>query len=171
MAKKANKEVRVGVKGSAKLACVNTDGSLAWETPWYHNVITNIGFQDYICKGIVNTTGASHISYMALGTGTNPNVTHVTLPNEISNTAGAVTRNTFSIVVTDSKTLRLYATFASGSNSFFSATGTGIALQNIGLYEHSSSAGGLFSGLTYATQAVQSNQQVNATYQLSFATA
>lgn len=163
---------KISIKGEAKLACVNPDGTLAWKTPWMHNVITNVGFDALLCKGIANTTGSLHLLYMGLGTSTDAVATNATaLAGEISNTANAVTRQTHVVSVSASKTLQLLATFASGSNSFFSATGTGLALANIGLYANSATTDSMFCGLTYATKAVASNQQVNATYQLSFETA
>lgn len=170
--KKSHKEPILTIKGEARVACVNPDGTLAWRTPWIHNVITNTGFQSFLCQEIGSTTGSKRIKYMGLGTSTDAVATDATaLVGEVSDTANAVTRQSFVVSVSASKTLQLLATFASGSDSFFSATGTGVALANVGLYDTNNSDGVMMCGLTYASQAVASNQQVNATYQLSFATA
>jgi len=165
--KKKDNGLKIVVKGSARLMCVNPDGSLAWKTPWCHNMVTNEGFDDYICQGLTSTTDAKHLSFMALGTGTAAIVSDATaLVGELQNTAGSHTRIGFTVSVSSSRTLRLYATYVSGSNSHFSAAQT---LGCIGLF-HTSNSGTMFSALTYATQAISTNQQVNATYQLSFAT-
>ena len=161
--------VTLTIKGEARLACVNPDGTLAWKTPWFHNRIVNQGFNNFVGHGLINDASASHIAFMALGTGTLPATDGTSLPGEITNTGGAVTRVSItSATVSQSTQLKMYGTFTSGSDSFFS--GGTQSLQNIGLYA-ASTGSGLFAGMTFTpTQAVQSNQQVNATYQLSFST-
>ncbi len=165
------KEPRVFVKGAGRLMCVNPDGSVAWRTPWIKNVIVNEGFDDYIIRGIFSTDSSKHIDFMALASGSDlvPNVTHTTMPQEITNSDGSLTRKAItSISISQSKTVEAYVTFASGSDQHFSAS---MSLQGLGLYDNSTNTGTLFSWLTFATQQVSTNQQVNATYQLSFDTA
>ena len=171
MARKAKNEIRMGIKGEARLACVNPDGTLAWKTPWIHNVITNNGFQDYLAMALAGSAASKLALYMGLGTTTAAIATNATaLGGEIS-LGAVVTRQTFVRSVSASKTLQMLATFASGSASFFTQTGTGLPMANVGLYNTNDSNGVMMCGLTYAVQNVASNQQVNATYQLSFTTA
>ena len=164
--KKKQKPTTITILGEARLACVNPDGTISWKTPWYHNRVVNQGFADFLCHGLLNDASASHFGFLALGTGTLPATDGTALPGELASSTGGVTRQTYSPTVSASTQIKLYGTFVSGSNSFFTGP---LTLQNIGVYA-SSTGSNIFAGMTYATQAVSSNQQVNATYQFSFST-
>jgi hypothetical protein len=120
------------------------------------NQVVNLGFQDYICAAIGAVAGSKQVSYMQLGTGTEPGAAATSLQGE----TGA--RKTTNNSVVSSKTLRITAAWASGDHP-----GGTPALKNVGLF-NTSAAGTLACGNTYGTSSWQSNQGVSATYELQF---
>lgn len=130
------------------------------ESGWNENLITNDGFNNFVAKLIGGISGSSQITHMALGTGGAPIATDTTLAGEQSVRA-AVTAATSST----SKAVQFAATFSSAA-SFVTATKN---ISNVGLFATSTAGGGtLFAGNTYASSSVATNQNVNATYTLSF---
>lgn len=125
------------------------------------NQVVNLGFQDYLCKLLAGSAGSKTISHLALGTGTAPGAAATSLDGEIMS---STQRQTVSPSISSSKTLQFTAGFAS-SDSFVTAA---VTLQNVGLF-NTSSGGTLFSGNTYTTSQLNTNQNVNATYQIRFA--
>jgi hypothetical protein len=101
-----------------------------------------------------------------LGEGTAPGNTDTDLESEISGSNGSG-RKAVTFSETGSKTAQWVCTFASG-DSFVTATET---IKNVGLFNISTEGGGsIFAGNTYATSTVATNQSVNLTYQVRFAT-
>lgn len=122
------------------------------------NAIVNVGFQDFLCALLGNTTGSKQVTHAALGTGGAPAVTTNALPGEVG------TRTAVTVAVSStSKTVRFAQTFASGWHTSASAHN----ISNIGLY-NSLTGGQLFAGNTYASSSCASNQAVNTTYDLTF---
>jgi hypothetical protein len=136
----------------------NKDGALkiVGDSGWVENTVVNGGFQDYICASIGSVAGSKQISYMALGTGSAPNVTHTTLNGETA------TRKTTANTVVSSKTLQCTAAWASGDHP-----GGTPSISNVGLF-NTSSGGAICCGNTYASSAWNGNQAVSVTYQLQF---
>ena len=161
MAKKINKD-GVRAKGFFRLQIQNQDGKVAGDTGWKENVVTNLGFQDYLCKSLGSMSGSKYISYAMLGTGTAPATDATALDGEITDVATA--RCAFTPTTIASKTVQFALTFAS---SVYTAPHT---IQNVGLINHSSTAtaGTIFSGNTYTTSALATNQSVNGSYQIRF---
>lgn len=147
----------IKVRGTYRI-CIADDNTVVSDSGWVRNALTNIGFSDYICKLIGKISGSKQITHVALGTGSTPGLTDTALSGEVSKRA-AVSASLSS----DSRVLVLLATFYS-SNSFVTASKV---LQNIGLFE-SSSGGYVFSGGTYATTTVLTNQNVYITYTITF---
>lgn len=131
------------------------------DSGWRENQVVNLGFQDYLCKTLAGSAGSKTISHVALGTGTAPGAADTSLEGEIMS---GTQRQTVSPSIASSKTLQFTAAFAS-SDSFNTAAAT---IQNIGLF-NTSAAGTLFAGNTYATSQLNTNQNVNITYQIRFA--
>ena len=148
-------------KGFYHVRIVNSDGSIAGDSGYCGpNQITNLGYQNYLCALLGNTTGSVQVKYMALGTGTAPAVAGVTLDGEVMS---STKRTAVTVAVSsNSKAVRFTATFPSG---FLSTTST---LQNIGLYNTTTTSDTLFAGNTYATSTCASNQACNCTYDISF---
>lgn len=148
----------IRIRGFYRVQVTNEDGSLAGDSGWHENQVTNEGFRYYLAALLGKTTGSSQIGYMALGTGTVPGAAATTLDGEVTSRT-AVTAQTSST----SKAVRFTATFSS-AGSFVGAT---VSLQNIGLFA-TNTAGTLFAGNTYGTSSCATNQNVNATYDISF---
>ena len=145
------------IKGMFRIQ-LTEDGKLVGDSGWKQNQITNDGFNDYLCKALGAVSGSKQVSHLALGTGGVPAASDTTLAGEVQKRQ-AVTAATSS----SSKTIRFTGTFSS-ANSFVTATAN---LSNIGLF-NSSSTGTLFAGNTFASSAVATNQNVNATYDIIF---
>lgn len=134
------------------------------DSGWCKNLVTNLGFQHYIIEPMGAISGSSQVSYFALGTGTAPGATDTALLGELSDAAAC--RFTMTPSVVSSKTLQMVGTLAS---NIITANRT---INNIGVFAVSTTqAGSILCGNTYATSQLQTNQSVNVTYQLRFATA
>jgi hypothetical protein len=134
------------------------------DSGWCKNLVTNLGFQHYIIEPMGAISGSSQVSYFALGTGTAPGATDTGLLSELGDAAAC--RFTMTPTVVSSKTLNMVGTLAS---NIITANRT---IQNIGVFAVSTTgAGSILCGNTYATSQLQTNQSVNVTYQLRFATA
>lgn len=160
--KKVSKKAGEGIRarGFFRLQITEDGKGVIGDSGWRENQVVNLGFQDYLCKTLAGSAGSKTISHVALGTGTAPGATDTGLNGEIMS---STQRKTVSPSITSSKTLQFTAAFAS-SDSFVTAA---VTLQNIGLF-NTSTAGTLFSGNTYTTSALATNQNVNCTYQVRF---
>ena len=132
------------------------------DSGWKQNTVVNLGFSQYLVDLLGQGASSKQISRMMLGTGTAPGATDTTLDGEL-NTA-TYTRTTVTFTNTSSKTARFTATFAS-ANSHITAA---VTLRNIGIINNTTSAGTLMAGNTYSTSQWNTNQDVNATYEIRF---
>lgn len=136
------------------------------DSGWQKNQVTNIGIRDGIVQWIAAGASGSAVTHMALGTGTAPASDATSLNGEITDAASS--RKTVSTSIVSSRTAQFTAAFAS-SASFVTATKN---ISNIGLFATSTTAAGtIIAGNTYASSSLATNQSVNATYQLKFASA
>jgi hypothetical protein len=149
----------IAVKGMFRVR-VNEDGKIVGDSGWRENEVTNLGFNQYIVSSLGSIAGSKYISHVGIGTGGTINPTTTALPGEVGTRQGVTAATSSS-----SKTLNLTATFASGWHTITDAQ----SISNIGLF-NSVSAGTLFSGNTFASSSCASNQAVNVTYDLTFAT-
>lgn len=152
----------VKVKGFFRLNIVEGD-KVVGDSGWCPNQVVDLGFSHYLVDLLGQGANSKQISRMMLGTGTVPGASATTLPGEL-NTA-TYTRTTVSFANTGSKTARFTATFAS-ANSHITAA---VTLQNIGIINNTTSAGTLMAGNTYSTSQWNTNQDINATYEIRFA--
>lgn len=137
-----------------------TDGDrVVGDSGWKQNVVTNDGFNDYLVKLLGGISGSKQVSHMALGTGGAPATNATSLTGEVEARASVTAASSSS-----SKTVRFTATFSS-ANSFVTNTRN---ISNVGLF-NSSTSGTLFAGNTYASSSCATNQNVNATYDITFA--
>jgi len=136
-------------------------GKIVGDSGWLENTIVNEGFDDYLCRLLGKLAGSKQVEYMALGTGTAPNATHTTLDGEISGQRKEATSNA---TVSQSTKLRFLQTFGS-TDSFLGGVST---LQNVGLFNLTTSDATLFAGNTYTTSSCNTNQNVNVTYDITF---
>lgn len=150
-------------KGFFRLQISEQDGRVSGDSGWRENQVVNLGFQDYLCQSLAGMAGSKTVSHAMLGTGTAPGAAATSLDGEITDVAGvrcAVTPTTIA-----SKTVQFAFTLA--SNVYTEAK----TIQNVGLINHSSTAqaGTIFSGNTYTTSALATNQAVQGSYQIRFA--
>ena len=173
MKKKKATNDAIGVAGFFRLKIMDhKDGEakVVGDSGWCKNLVTNLGFQHFILEPMGQISGSSALSgagngWFALGTGAAPAVTDTSLAGELSDSAAMRFTMTAPTVVS-SKTLQYLGTFAS---SIETATH---AIANIGIFGASvTAAGSIFCGNTFAASTLQTNQSVNVTYQLKFATA
>jgi hypothetical protein len=156
MSKRAKEAIQV--RGFARFQMVDaeTGKPLGRPSKWYKNTVVNLGFAYYVCGSIGAMSNSTQVTYMAIGTGTAPAATDTSLQGEVG--ARATTTNS----VQSSKTLQTTTQFAGSTLTAFPVTIQNVALVN------TSSGGTILSGTTYATSQWNSNQNVNATYQLRF---
>ena len=148
----------IKVKGSYRLQ-LTEDGKVVGDTGWLNNQIVNLGFNHYLVSTLGAIAGSKQISHMALGSGGAPAAADTSLAGEVEKRA-AITAATSST----SKTVRFTATFNS-SDSFVTNTQN---LSNVALV-NTSSSGSIFAGNTFASSSCATNQNVNATYDITFA--
>ena len=142
----------------------NGETKVVGDSGWVKNLVTNLGFQHYIVETAGGIAGSSQVSYFALGTGTAPAAADTSLIGELDDAAGC--RFTMTPSVVSSKTLQMVGTL---NSNIVTANRT---IQNVGVFAVSTTqAGSILCGNTYATSQLQTNQSVNVTYQLRFATA
>lgn len=148
----------ISVRGFFRVKITNEDGSLAGDSGWQKNQVTNEGFRNYLCRAIGAIANSLQVAFVAIGSGGLVNATDTTLPGEVVRRAAvtAATSNT-------SKAVQFTATFAS-SDSFVTNTQN---ISNIGLV-NSSNVGTVFAGNTYASSSCATNQNVNISYTISF---
>ena len=147
----------IKIKGMYRVQ-IEEDGNVVGDSGWRENLVTNLGFNQYLVSSLGSIAGSKFLTHAALGSGGAPIAADTTLAGEVVKRA-AVTAATSS----SSKTLRLTATFAS-SDSFVTNTQN---ISNIGLF-NTSSGGTLFAGNTYTSSSCATNQNVNATYDIIF---
>jgi len=153
------------VRGFFKLNVVNPDGSIAGDSGWKENAITNVGYQDFLMYLLAGSAGSLRPGYAAFGTAGTPAATDSTLVNQLTETG---CRPALSTGTLGSKTVQYTFTLNSGT---IAAAST---IQNVGLYYYTAStqannAGTLMAGQTYASSSLATNQAVNGTYQIIFA--
>lgn len=153
-------ENAITIKGMFRVH-IEENGKIVGDSGWRPNQVTNLGFNQFVVSSLGSIAGSKYITHAALGSGTVPGAAATTLDGEVE-VRKAVTAATSST----SKTLRLTATFAS-ADSFVTNTQN---ISNVGLF-NTSSGGTLFAGNTYASSSCATNQAVNLTYDLTFATA
>lgn len=144
---------------------IEEGGRVVGDSGWRENQVTNDGILNYLTTPLVGGSGKS-VTHMALGTGSAPASNATALDGELTHAAGD--RKAVSTSIVSSRTAQFTAAWAS-SDSFLTASAN---LSNIGLfYTSTTSAGSIFAGNTYTSSAVATNQNVNATYQIRFASA
>lgn len=152
---------KIGIRGFYRVHIQNPDGSLAGDSGWRENQITNEGFRNFMARLLGGISGSSQITHAALGTGGAPAASDTTLAGEQSVRA-AVTAATSST----SKAVVFTATFDSAA-SFVTATKN---ISNVALAATSTAgAATIFCGAAFASSSVATNQAVNLTYSITFA--
>jgi hypothetical protein len=153
----------VQAKGFFRLQ-ITQDGEVVGDSGWKENLVTDNGVSHYLVDLLGVGANSKQINRMMLGTGTAPAAGSNTLHGELTNPT--YTRTTVTYANVGSKTARFTATFAS-VNSHIAAP---VTLNNIGIINNTLSAGTMMAGNTYTTSQWNTNQDINATYEIRFAT-
>jgi hypothetical protein len=167
--RKKNKKHGDGVKLKGFFRVnITEDGKVVGDSGWCENQVTNDGINQYIVNWVVgNTASGKSVSHMALGTGTAPASNATSLSGEITHLS--VSRKAVATSVESSRTAQFVASFNSSVSTTAGFITTTVTLQNVGLFNTSSTgAGTILAGNTFATSSVATNQNVQVTYQLRF---
>jgi len=154
---------KVLVQGFFRVNIADPDGSIVGDSGWTENKIVNDGFNLYLVELMLAQGGSRRVSHIALGSGGS-----APADADTSLTGEHLVRKSVTVSSIASKTAQFVATFGS-TDAFVTGNAT---LNNIGLfYTSTQGAGSMFAGNTYTSSQVASNQNVNVTYQIRFATA
>lgn len=145
---------------------ITEDGKgVVGDSGWCKNQVTNDGILQYLVTWLASGAGGKYVTHMQLGTGTAPASNATSLPGEIS---AGVDRQAVTSSIIASATAQFTGAFAS-ANSFVTTTQN---IANIGLFNTATTGvGTIFAGNTFASSSCATNQSVNATYQIRFASA
>ena len=154
-----SEESGVRIRGFARVAIADPDGSIVGDSGFNENTVTNEGKRWYLSALLGKTTGSLQIGYSALATGTAANATHTTQHGELAEGV----RDAVTAATNGSTSVRFTGTYASG-DAFVTATRN---ISNIGLWA-TNTGGSLFAAAAYASSSVATNQAVNYTYDVTF---
>jgi len=159
----------LGVNGMFRVNIVNPDGSIAGDSGWKKNVLTNAGLHSFILGRALGNAGSQGANYFVVGSGnTSISTAATSLPGNLTTGSlwvGVTTATTSRAAYSDAATAQYTATFA--SNTFGASTTVGCAGLNFTTSGGSSTA--LLCGATFASSTVATNQAINCTYNLLFA--
>lgn len=151
------------LRGFSRLQIVDPDGTIAGDSGWNENTVTNDGKLVFLVRALASSAGSQYLSYAALGEGTEPGAAATSLESEVVGTGAAQIRDAMSMESSGSTALRCTGTFNS-SDSFVTATES---IKNIGLFQ-SSTGGTIFAGNSFDSSSCATNQNVNYTYDITF---
>ena len=154
------------IRGFFRVQLTEDGKGVIGDSGWKENQVTNDGIKNYIVAWLLSGSGGTYVQYMALGSGGAPAATDTTLSGENFHKSTNATTNSRAAVSSSlvaSGTAQFTAAFAS-ANSFVTASTT---IANIGLFNSYltslANVGTLFSGNTFASSTVATNQSINAT--------
>jgi hypothetical protein len=151
-----NTQEKVKVRGFARVQLVNVKTKkIEGDSGWIGNIITETGYEDYLCNLLGGLAGSSVASVLAVGSQTD---TPASTQTSVSGEFGGRKTATRSVVA--SQTLRMTANWATNE-------ATQSELGGIGAY-HTSTGGTVMNVLTYATSQKTTQQQLNATMEFRF---
>jgi hypothetical protein len=164
----------IRVRGFFRLNLVEHDKDtgaprIVGDTGWVENTITTVGKNQYLAMALGGVAGSKSVARMAIGAGTEPATTATSLESEFADMTGASsTRNRATVSTStggaNTATIQFAATWASATQ-FVTTTHP---LKNIGLYHNTDNAGSLFAGTTFTQSTLNTNQDVQASYVISF---
>jgi hypothetical protein len=161
----------VGLAGFVRVK-ISEEGKIIGDSGWIKNTITDYGLDEGLGSVLIGDGGSKLAEFAALGTGTAPATNSTNLLGELDdNTDGRDPLSGNKATVTSATgagiTARWFGTFAS-SESRFSTTHD---IQNIGLFNISNvTAGTVLAGASFSTSNLNTNQDVQYTYEWRFQT-
>jgi hypothetical protein len=167
--KRPRKGSGLNVRGFFRVHLVEEDGRISGDSGWVENMVTNLGKKNYLCNPLAGATAALPISFMALGTGSTVLSNDTALLGEIShNTAASRCRVSVQSSSIGSTAVDFYATFSSNSGVGSSYVSTTVVINNVMLINNTTSAGTIFAGSTYGISTLNTNQDVQVSYRITF---
>lgn len=161
---------KFGLEGFMRVQ-LREDGELVGDSGWLKNTITDYGLDEGLGQVLVSAAGSKRVAAVALGTGNAPATNDTALGGIIEdNSDGRDTPSTAVTTTSDGSgvTAQWNGTFSSTDNHFT----TTHAIKNIGLYASTTTnSGTVFCGATYAVSTLNTNQDVEYTYEWQIATA
>jgi hypothetical protein len=125
---------------------------------WHENIITNIGYQDYLCAWLGTASGSKNFTHIAVASGSSQNATMTQLSGEASWSV----RKAPGFSVVSSKTLQATASWASSEMS-------NQTLNCCGFYNTSAVTTGSVASIgTFASSTKSDVQTFTLTYNLAF---
>lgn len=159
---------KLSMAGFARIH-LREDGKLVGDSGWIKNAITEFGIVDFLANNLASN-GTEKVAVAALGTGDAPATNTASLPGEITDethSRDAVSSSVVTGAGASVVTCQWYGTFAS-TDSHLSGSHV---IKNIGLYNSSATnAGSVLCGATYTISTLDTNQDVEYTYEWRFAT-
>jgi hypothetical protein len=145
----------ISIRGFGRVQLVNAKtGKIEGDSGWKRNVVTEIGFQDYLSRLLGAIASSKQATVLALGTQTAaPSSTQTSITGE------QTPRKTATNSVVSSKTMRMTANWATDE------VNTSIAA--IGAY-NTTTTGSIANVLTFASTLKTTDQQLNATLEFRF---
>ena len=164
--RKDNHSDSISIKGFLRVT-MDKGGEIVGDSGWIQNLCTNVGLEKFAAYTLGASAGSLQLGFAALGSGGAPATNDTALTGEVMGDSKRVSfsAKSFSSRTTSTGkcTLFLYGQFAS-TDSFLSDSNS-YDINNIGLF-NSISGGTLFCGTTYSSSNLDTNQNVNFTYQL-----
>jgi hypothetical protein len=161
------KEVGLSIAGFARVH-IREDGSLVGDSGWIKNRFTDYGIDEGLGRVLGSAANSVRVDYAAIGTGGAPATGDTALSGELQHTTNNRDQTTKTVVTTadaTAVTVRHYGTF---SSSLLTETD---AIQNIGLFASSLTAGGtVITGTNYTVSTIQTNQDLEYTYEWQIST-
>ena len=164
-----SKKQNFGLQAFAKVE-IKENGKLIGDSGWTKNVITDYGLNEGFIHVLLGSAGSAPATAAALGSGGAPSTNDTTLPSILedeTNSRDALTQSIISTNDAAGVTARWYGTFLSSESQF----STSHAIDNIGLYASTATdAGSLLCGAAYTQSTLDTNQDVEYSYEWQIAT-
>ncbi len=150
------------IKGFTRVQLLE-NGEVVGDSGWKQNLITDNGYIQYL-TGLVGANAASkQVARACIGSGSTPVASDTALPGEFAQ--AGYSRTTVTYANSSTKTARFTMTWHSSLNHITVSTSLG----NLGLINSTASAGSLMCGVGFATSQYNTNQDIQATYEIRFA--
>lgn len=146
---------------------VDANGELINGDGYLPNLVTSLGFAQYLCLLLAGSAGSKTISHMLVGTGGAPASGDTALSGEITHATDS--RKTVA-PTTAASGAGYNVSFAAAFNSVASFLTASANLSNVALINTlTTNIGTIFAGNTYASSAVATNNNLAVTYAIKFA--
>jgi hypothetical protein len=156
-----------GIRGFARIKIMEKGKLVGDSGLTGSNRITVTGLEDYLVRLLAGDAASLLVDIAQLGSGAEPATDDVRLPASIGD-AGSDSYDvvaTSTIANSDGITMRWYGTFGSSAGATEGFVTKTHDISNIGLYNLTTSNASLACGQTYPTSNVDTNQDVQYTYE------